>query len=190
MDWKIEEKKTVLEAKVFTIEELKVNRGAKAATADRLWYRMDCVDWVNVLPITIDNRALLIRQPRVGSFTSVLETPGGMLDQGEERDPMLAAVRELEEETGFTSQRVLPLGNFFANPALQTNRCHFFLALGCQPNPNRQHFPDANEEISPHLVPVDELGDLVKYGRIDHAFAALCIQLAMPFLAATKDSSD
>lgn len=175
-------KKTILQTVPFAVEEIEIAHEGKRYA--RPYHRLHCPDWVNVLPITADRKAILIRQPRAGSMKLVLETPGGVVDPGEERDPTRAVVRELEEETGFTSQRVLSLGNINPNPATHDNRCHFFVALGCVPNPSRQHFPDTDERIITELVDIAQLDELVRTGRIDHALSALCIMLAMKYVNA------
>ena len=171
---KMQSKKTLLSTRIFNVEEIQI---ASDSQANKSMYRIDCCDWANVLAVTTDHRAILIRQPRPGSMCEVLETPGGMLDP-DERDPTMAALRELEEETGFTSQRILSLGSFNPNPALMTNRIHYFLAMGCYPNPNRAHFPDPEEQIKLEIVDAKSLNHLVRTGRIDHALSALCIMLA------------
>lgn len=171
---KIENKKILLSTPIFNVEQVEVNTGDQQT---KPMFRIDCMDWANVLAITSDQKAILIRQPRPGAMSDILETPGGMLDP-EERDPTIAAQRELEEETGFTSQRILALGSFNPNPAIMTNRIHYFLALGCYPNPNRIHFPDPEEQIKLEIVDAKSLNQLVRTGRINHALSALCIMLA------------
>ncbi len=172
-------KKTVLKTHPFCVEEISLSRDGQPFAHP--YYRLTCADWVNVLPITSDNKAVLIRQARAGSMKRVLETPGGMIDAGE-KDSTMAAVRELEEETGYTTQRILPLGALNPNPAIMTNRCHYFLALNCHVNPNRQHFPDAEERIEVELYDVAELDHLVRSGQVDHSLSALCIMLAAKYL--------
>ena len=174
------EKKTVFSSRPFDVEEMVVANDD--APIDHPYYRIVCADWANVLPITFDGKAVLIRQVRAGSMKATLEVPGGVIDESERRDPMMAAARELEEETGFTSQRILPLGALNPNPAIMTNRVHFFLALSCEFSQNRKHFPDAEERIETVLVPVAELDQMVRTGQIDHALSALCITLAMKYL--------
>lgn len=174
----IQDKKTLLSTRIFDVEEIHVKAGDTPAKA---MVRLTCSDWANVLAVTVDQRAILIRQPRAGAMKYVLETPGGMIDPGE-KDATMAALRELEEETGFTSQRILSLGSFNPNPALMNNRIHYFLALGCHPNPYRQHFPDPEEQIEIELVDLNSLQSLVRLGRIDHALSALCIMLAQKYI--------
>ncbi|HYX90105.1 MAG TPA: NUDIX hydrolase, partial [Myxococcaceae bacterium] len=70
---------------------------------------IEAPDWVNIIPVTIDEQVVLVRQFRFGIWSPALEIPGGMVDPGE--DPLSAAVRELEEETGYLpGGRVISLG--------------------------------------------------------------------------------
>ncbi len=172
-------KKDVINTRPFVLEELSIQ--FKPELEERIYHRLRSVDWVNILPITSDGHAVLIKQPRVGSNSTILECPGGMVDQGE-KDPTQTAIRELEEETGYTSQRILPLASLFANPAIMNNKCHYFLALNCVPKIDRNHFPDADEIITVALTPVDTLDQLVRTGGINHSLSALCVMLAQKYL--------
>src|SRR5690606_30589787 len=96
------------------------------------YHRINCPDWVNILPITASGDAVLICQSRAGNFRNTLEIPGGVVDP-HEKDLTQTALRELEEETGYTTSRVLPLAAINPNPAIQTNKLHMFLALDCTP---------------------------------------------------------
>lgn len=173
------DKKSILKTRPFNVEEVSFQLENEESV--RGYFRLAAPDWVNVLPVTTTGQVILIKQPRVGSMSYVLETPGGMIDPGE-KDPTLAAARELEEETGFISQRFLPLGSVNPNPAIMTNRCHFFLALGCLPATTRNHFPDTDERISLQLVDPKDLDGLVRTGQINHALACLCVMLAGRYL--------
>jgi ADP-ribose pyrophosphatase len=132
-----------------------------------------CPDWVNVVAYTRADEAVLIRQFRTGVWASTLEIPGGMVDAGEE--PLAAALRELEEETGYVAGRVLALGSVHPNPALQANRCHTFLALGCERR-GRVHL-DAGEDIAVELCPRAQVAALVRSGEITHALVVAAFHL-------------
>jgi len=180
LSFHIKNKKEVLITAPFKVEELELEHTDGTST-QHSYFRLNCGDWVNILPITIDRKVILIEQPRAGTLSLVLETPGGMIEPTE-RDATMAAARELEEETGFTSMRFLPLANMNPNPAIMTNTCHFFIALGCQLNPQRKHFPDSEERIRIVLTPIEELDLMVRTGRINHSLSALCIMLGMKYL--------
>ena len=173
--FKLKTQSVVMRTRPFNVEEIRFEVGD--LQPEHPYFRLSAPDWVNVLPVALDGRIILVRQPRVGSLSFVLETPGGVIDPGE-RDPTLAAARELEEETGFVSQRFIPLGSINPNPAIMTNRCHFFLALGCLPAANRERFPDVDERISVEFFNYSELDALIRTGQINHALACLCITLA------------
>lgn len=128
------------------------------------FYTLTVDDWVNVLPLTDDGHAVLIRQWRQGVRGFTLEVPGGMAMKGEA--PAAAAARELREETGYGFRALLPLGSVTANPAIQNNRCHLFVAVGArQEGPAT---PEETEEMDVLAVPLDEALAMVDDGRIDH----------------------
>lgn len=126
---------------------------------------IEAPDWVNVLAVTTDDQAVLVRQFRFGTWSNTLEIPGGMLDPGE--DALTAAGRELEEETGYRPARVVPLGVSHPNPAIFGNRLHTFLAEGCQKVHDGKQ--DGSEDIQVVLVPRLELPKLVREGAITHS---------------------
>jgi ADP-ribose pyrophosphatase len=133
-----------------------------------------CGDWVNVVPITSDERVVLIRQFRHGVRDFSLEIPGGLIDP-EDPSPMHAGRREMREETGYDSDDLVSLGWSHPNPALQGNRCHTFLARDV----HRVGEPtlDGTEETEVVLVSRSELPELVQSGRITHALVVVAFYL-------------
>jgi 8-oxo-dGTP pyrophosphatase MutT (NUDIX family) len=118
---------------------------------------MDCPDWAIVIP-RLDapegreeagGSFVMVRQWRHGSRSLSLEFPGGVCERGEE--PETAAARELSEETAYTPGRLLKLGEMSPNPAIMTNRVHFFLAEDLR-NTGTQHL-DADEYVDVEIVP-------------------------------------
>ena len=45
---------------------------------------------------------------------------------------MLAATRELKEETGYVGKKVLEIGRVESNPAIMSNHTYTYLALDCE----------------------------------------------------------
>jgi ADP-ribose pyrophosphatase len=69
-------------------------------------------DSVVVIPLLPNGNILLERQRQPGKEAEYISLPGGMVDEGE--DPLTAALRELSEETGYTTD--LPLRHWFTVP--------------------------------------------------------------------------
>jgi len=62
---------------------------------------------------------ILIEQYRVPLGCNCLELPAGLIgDGGEEEEAETAAIRELEEETGYRAERVTDLGRFYSSPGM------------------------------------------------------------------------
>ena len=130
-------------------------------------------EWVNIIPITPEGKVVLIRQFRSGIWSDTLEIPGGMVESGEE--PIDAAKRELEEETGYRSGQVKLLGFVHPNPAIQPNRCFSYLAVDCEKV--HQGKQDAGEDILIELFERAEVPRLILTGEITHALVLCAFHL-------------
>ena len=82
-----------------------------------------------------------------------LEFPGGVFEKGE--SALEAAKRELKEETGYCANRIEKLGEFNPNPAIMSNRVHFFLALDLNP-PTKQEL-DEDEYVEVETIPAEQV---------------------------------
>ena len=122
-------------------------------------------DWINIIPLTPDERVVMVRQYRHGSKEITLEIPGGIVDPGD--TPQGAAVRELLEETGYQSEDWAQIGEVNPNPAIFGNRCFTFLARNVKKVADPK--PDQAEDIETILVSLADIPDLVRQGKIDHA---------------------
>ncbi|TLN23519.1 NUDIX hydrolase [bacterium] len=162
-EWKKTASQTLSATRSFTLRrDTVVNpRNEKEMEA----FVIECPDWVNVVALTKDEEIILVRQFRHGVGKSSLEIPGGTVDVGE--DPREAAARELLEETGYAPERLLHLGTLDAQPAMQSNRLHTYLALGCEVKAPPD--PDDGEDIKVELRPAASVGALVLSGEITHS---------------------
>ena len=128
---------------------------------------LESVDWVNVVALDVQRRSVMIRQYRFGVGYTTLETPGGMVDAGE--DSLDAAQRELLEETGYSSDRWTYLGAVEPNPAFHDHLCHHWLAEGVEQT--RPQSLGAGEMIEVELMTELAVQEAVVQGELRHALA-------------------
>lgn len=91
---------------------------------------IDVPSFCNVFMVTDNEEIVLVKQYRHAAGIISLELPGGMVESGE--DPMVAAKREMEEETGYQSSHFELLYSVHPNPPLENNYAFFYLATGVQ----------------------------------------------------------
>ncbi len=130
------------------------------------FFVLEAPAWVNIIPLTAAGEVVMVRQFRhgVGDFT--LEIPGGMVDP-QDPSPLVAARREMREESGYDSEEIVELGRVHPNPAIQPNFCYSFLAR----NVRRVVRPrlDSSEETEVVTVPLGDVKRLIASGAITHA---------------------
>jgi len=134
--------------------------------------------WANVLAITKNNEAVLVKQYRHGVQEILLELPGGVVDDGE--DPLEGAKRELMEETGFGAGNIIEVGKIYPNPAIQQNSLYCYLATDVE-KVGEQHLDEA-EDIEVQLVPLDELIQMAQEGKFLHALHVAVLFQALAHL--------
>lgn len=123
LKWEQKQKEILLKTCVFDVTSCHNCSVNGAAEGD--YIILDARDWVIVIPEHNDN-FLMVKQWRHGINKLSIEFPGGVIDKGE--DPKTAALRELQEETGYTAKKIVKLAEVNPNPALFSNKCHIFLA--------------------------------------------------------------
>jgi ADP-ribose pyrophosphatase len=98
-----------------------------------------------------EGRVILVDQPRVPLGVRCVELPAGLVgDDDPNATVESTAVKELEEETGFTAERVERLGEFHSSPGMLSEgftlvRAHGVRRIGAGGG-------DENEDIAVHLV--------------------------------------
>ena len=94
--------------------------GASARGARGEFLVLEAPDWVNVVAVTRSGDGedcfLMVRQFRHGAQMITTEFPAGLIEPGE--DPLAAARRELEEETGYRAGKMTLIGKVSPNPGL------------------------------------------------------------------------
>lgn len=132
---------------------------------------LEIADWVNVVAITPAQKIVVVHQYRFGVGTMTVEIPAGVIEPGE--PPEHAARRELQEETGYTTADWQALGWVEPNPAIQNNRCHFWLATDVR----KTHAPhlDEGEDIAVQELTLAELREEIRTENFRNALGLLAL---------------
>ena len=104
-----------------------------------------------------EGKVILIDQPRVAPDCRCVELPAGLVGDHDLLDatPETTAIKELEEETGYTCDRVERLGEFYASPGMLAESFTLVRAYGVRKI--GEGGGDEHEDINVHLVPRAEI---------------------------------
>jgi ADP-ribose pyrophosphatase len=160
--WRIQSSEVIADCRIFKVrKDVVVN-----PRTDRPHevFVLEQPNWVNVIPLTADEQVIMVEQWRHGSRSVQLETPGGLMNDGE--IPEQCGRRELLEETGYEAGEVIKLGTVYPNPAIQANLQHYLLAKDCRKVAGLNL--DQGEDINVKLAPLADVPRMIQAGEIRH----------------------
>lgn len=130
---------------------------------------------VGILPVTPEGKILLVSQFRYAIGEEILEIPAGIVENDEPFED--AALRELQEEVGYTASELMEIASFYTSPGFSNELLVLYLASGLIPSKLPE---DEDEFIQVVAVDPEELPVLLKEGRIQDGktFAALSWYMA------------
>ena len=127
-----------------------------------------------------EGHVLLVEQYRVPLGKSCIELPAGLVgdhDDNPDEDASLAAVRELEEETGYRAATIENCGEFYSSPGMVSESFSLFKASGLTKVGDGGGTD--GEDITVHRVALTELDDFMATKR--QAGLAIDVKLLLFF---------
>ncbi len=114
-----------------------------------------------IVPVLEDGRILMVRQYRNALERDTLEIPAGGLNPDEPTDR--AALRELEEETGYRCDKAESLISIYTTVAFCNEKIDIYVARNLVPS--HQHL-DEDEFIRVEAYSVEELQEMIYQGKL------------------------
>jgi len=136
------------------------------------------------LAITEEGDVILTKQYRHPIEKTIVELPGGFVEEDEDITKGIA--RELLEETGYEFAQIELLGKVAANPGILNNYTDLFLATGGKKVANQSL--DANEEIEIILLPLEAVRGMLHRNEFDQALHVSCMLYAFRKLDEDNDA--
>ena len=129
---------------------------------------------VCLVPIHDNGNVMLVRQYRKATEAALLEVPAGVMEEGE--SPEGAALRELQEEIGFTAGKLQHLTSSWIAPGWCTELMHVYLATELTPS---SLSADEDENITVVPVPLAQVVGLMESGEIQDLKSIAALLLAL-----------
>jgi ADP-ribose pyrophosphatase len=172
------EEKTISRKDIFKghiidvkLDEVALPNGAGIAQRELVFHN----GAVCVMPITPENKLVLVGQFRKALERVIYEVPAGKLEQGEAADVQAAMLRELEEETHYTAGHVEKIFEFSSAPGFCSEVIHMFyadqLTIVEHPRP-----ADDDEVLDLIEVSLGEAKAMIADGRIYDAKTIMAVQ--------------
>lgn len=140
------------------------------------YYVYEFPTWVSAVALTEEKKIVMVRQYRHAIEETIIEIPGGCVDESDASFEV-AIARELREETGYEFGKYEYLGKISPNPSTNNNWMHMFLATDGRKVAEQQL--DHNEEIEVVLLSIDEVKKLLADHSILQAMHVTTIMYAL-----------
>jgi len=137
---------------------------------------------VGIIAVTQDEDIVLVEQYREPFQKPSVELPAGLVGDAGLEDPLTAAMRELEEETGYTAVRWEFLFSGGSSTGLTTETIAMFLATSLQRS--SEGGGDDSEDIIVHVIPLDELDEWLAFKASKGCIIDIKLHMALPIARA------
>lgn len=176
-------RETIFQGKIFEValDQVELPNGLGQGQRELIFHK----GAVAVLAVTAEDKIILVKQYRKAIEKISYEIPAGKLEVGEAGSETEAALRELEEETGYTGHLEL-LYEFYTAIGFCDEKIKLYLAndLTKVETPRPQ---DEDEVIEVLELTYDQCMDLVHSGQLQDAKTLIALQYYALYLAKRGD---
>lgn len=162
--------KTVYTGSIFTLTQDQVEIKNKMYTRDIIHHN----GGVGVLALK-DHQILMVKQYRFAIDQETYEIPAGKLEKGE--DPYTAGLRELEEESGFTSDKLHLACSMYSTPGFCNEKIYIYWTDQLKEVENPLPM-DEDEEIETCWIGIDDAIKMIEDGTLKDAKTIIAVQFA------------
>jgi len=152
----------IYQGKILDLEELLVGL-PNGKTAKREIVRHGGA--VAIIAYKDSETVLLVEQYRKAIEKTILEVPAGKIEKGE--DTLLCGMRELEEETGYKSDKFTYLGKILTSPGFSDEWIYIYKAEDLYKG--NDGLGDEDEFINIHEINPMDIKKMIKEGKIEDA---------------------
>lgn len=156
--WKTKTSKIVYENGRFSVREDQIVR---PDGTEGIFYVMDRAPVVVMIPLTKENEVYLIRINRYTTRKTHWELPAGSSDG---QDELVAAKRELKEETGLISKDWVKIGEFEVAPGMTGQMTHVFVARDVEATSEDEHEEENIDKMQ--KFPFKKILQMIESGKI------------------------
>ena len=135
-------------------------------------------DGVAIVAVTKDKEIYVTKQPRVAvNIEESIEVPAGLI---ENETVIEAAKRELLEETGCISNKIIDLGYFYGDIGSGTNKTHLVLALDVEKVQELKL--DDDEFLESYKLPKEKVYEMLESGEFKDSHSTIALLKAKKYI--------
>lgn len=154
--WRVLYSETLVSNRWLSVHKQKVQLEDGMVMDD--FYTVTIPDAAAIVALDQNGNIILKREYKHAAGKELIEIPAGMFEM-DEKDGLLVAKRELLEETGYSSDNWMYLGETVESSSKLTNRMHIYLARNCVKT-DTQHL-DETEHLDVMVVPFEKAVQMI-----------------------------
>lgn len=166
LEYKKNSQKIAYKGKRVRVEELEYLNGEQVIYREHV----NAGEAVVILPITEENKVIMVQEPRTPIEKVILDLPAGMIEP--EELPKDAAVRELEEETGYLAKNIRFLRAYYPSIGYSNEKIYIYLATDFEKTQQRL---DEGENINVIELPLEQVIDMLDRNELITATSTIAL---------------